>query len=134
MNGKLTKIIDSEFDSLVILPRKPIVVIFTAEWSGPSKMAKPILESATEKYADRATFYELNIDDNPEMAQKYGVSNVPTVLVFAYGQPISRRVGKISRDQINELVERIINSGEMYKTAMAFGRKLSSRFGGRFRV
>ncbi len=134
MNGKLLKIKDSEFDSIVIIPRKPTVVIFTAEWSGPSRMAKPILEAATEKYANRATFYEMNIDDNPEMAQKYGVSNVPTVLVFAYGQLINRYVGKVNRDRINELVEKIINSGEMYKTAMAFGRKLSSRFGGRFGV
>lgn len=134
MSGKLTKIMDSEFDSLVIIPRKPTVVMFTAEWSGPSKMGKPIIEAAAEKYGNRATFFELDIDDNQEIAQKYGVFNVPTVLVFAYGQLISSRVGKINRDQINELVEKIISSGEMYKTAMAFGRKLSNRFGGRFGV
>ena len=108
MSEKITKISDNDFDSIVIIPKKPAVVLFSAEWCGPCRMAKPILETAAEKYNQRASFYELNIDDNQTTSMKYGVRSLPTIITFASGEICGQKVGGVNRDKLNEMVEKII--------------------------
>jgi thioredoxin 1 len=134
MSGKITKISDSEFDSLVLVPKKPAVVFFSAKWCGASRMAKPILETAAEKYNQRASFYEVNIDDNYETAMKYNVNSLPTIMTFAFGEIGGRSVGGINRDKLNGMIEKIIVSGELYRNLMAYSKKFAVGVGRRFGV
>jgi thioredoxin 1 len=132
MSKQITKISDGEFNSLIILPKKPTVVLFTSSWSGASKTVKPIFETAAEKYTGKATFYEMDIDDNTIIPQTLRVQNVPAILTFAYGQVCGFHVGVINRDKLNESIEKITVQGEALKNMLAFSKKLSAKFG--FRV
>lgn len=132
MSENITKLSDNNFDSLVIIPKKPVVVFFSAEWCGPCRMAKPALEAAAEKYAQKASFYELNVDDNYATAMKYSVNALPVIITFSFGEICGQAVGGINRDKLNQMIEKMVASGEMYKSAMAFSKKLVARYGSRF--
>ena len=105
MSEKVTKISDSDFDALVINPKRTAAVLFTAEWCGPCRMAKPIMATAAEKYSQRASFFEVNIDDNQTTAMKYDVRSLPTIITFTSGELYARQVGGITRDKINGMIE-----------------------------
>ncbi|HVE59287.1 MAG TPA: thioredoxin domain-containing protein [Pyrinomonadaceae bacterium] len=134
MSDKITKITDSNFDSLVIIPKKPAVVCFSASWSGPSRMIRPTLENAADKYRGKVTFYELDVDENPIIQMAYGVRSVPTILLFAGGQLVDRYIGTITRDKLEEKLEKIAASGELYKNMVAFSKKFAVGLGKRFGV
>jgi thioredoxin 1 len=134
MSDKITKVTDSDFDSLVIIPKKPTVVCFSAYWCGPSRMVRPTLEAAAEKYSGKVTFYELDIDENPIIQMAYGVRSIPAILLFAGGQLVDSYVGAITRDKLEEKLEKVTASGELYKNMMAFSKKFAARVGGRFGV
>jgi thioredoxin 1 len=129
MSDKITKITDSNFDSLVIIPKKPTVVCFSANWCGPSRMVRPTLETAADKYAAKVTFYELDVDENPKIQIAYGVHSLPTILFFAGGQLIDRYAGAITRDKLEEKLQKISVSGEAFKNMVAYSKKLAARFG-----
>lgn len=134
MSDKITKITDSNFDSLVIIPKKPAVVFFSANWSGPSRMVRPTLESAAEKYSGKAAFYELDVDENPIIQMAYGVRSLPTILFFANGQLVDSYIGAISRDKLDEKLSKITASGEAFKNMVAFSKKFAAHIGARFGV
>lgn len=71
---------------------KPVFVDFYAEWCGPCKMAAPIIEDLSEVYKDKAILAKVDVDDNRELAQKYQVLSIPTVVVFKNGQPVGEPV------------------------------------------
>lgn len=71
---------------------KPVFVDFYAEWCGPCKMAAPIIEELSEEYKDKAVIAKLDVDDSRELAQKYQVLSIPTVIVFKGGQPVGEPV------------------------------------------
>jgi thioredoxin-like negative regulator of GroEL len=73
-------------------------------------MAKPIMETAAEKYSQRATFYELNIDDNQTSSMKYVINSLPTIITFATGKTFGRQVGGVNRDKLDGMVEKIIGN------------------------
>jgi thioredoxin 1 len=134
MSDKITKITDSDFDSLVVIPKKPAVVFFAANWSGPSRMMRPTLETAADKYTAKVTVYEMDVDENSIIPMAYGVRSIPTILLFAAGQLVDCHVGGITRDKLEEKIEKIAASGELYKNMMAFSKKFAARIGGRFGV
>ncbi|MDQ3007994.1 MAG: thioredoxin [bacterium] len=72
---------------------KPVFVDFYAEWCGPCKIAEPIVEKLAVEYADKVLIAKLDIDENREIAQKYGVMSIPTVIMFKKGQPVDQMVG-----------------------------------------
>lgn len=129
MSEKITKISDSNFDSLVIIPKKPAVVLFSANWSGPSRIVRPTIESAAEKHSAKVAFYELDVDENPTIQMAYGVRSVPTILLFAGGQLVDSYIGAISRDKLEEKLQKISASGEAFKNLFAYSKKLAARFG-----
>ncbi len=134
MSNKITKITDSNFDSLVIIPKKPTVVSFSANWSGPSRIVRPTLEAAAEKYNGKVTFYELDVDESPIIQMAYGVRSVPSILLFANGQLVDSYIGAITRDKLEEKLEKIAASGEAFKNMMAFSKKFAVGLGKRFGV
>lgn len=92
-----------EFDELVSASSGTCLVDFWAPWCGPCQALAPILLSA-EKKASGIGFYQVNVDDTPELAQVFHVSSIPTLIVFRYGKEIQRALGVLSEAQILALL------------------------------
>jgi thioredoxin 1 len=84
---------DMTFKSDVIDSPVPVLVDFWAPWCGPCRIAGPIIDRVAEKAGDKARVYKLNVDENPQAASQYGISGIPTVMVFRNGQTDKTLVG-----------------------------------------
>lgn len=82
-----------------------VVVDFFATWCGPCKMLSPVFSSIGEEVKDKAQFFKVDIDQSMELAQKFKVSTVPTVIVFKNGEEMDRLVGFIPKASLKEKVE-----------------------------
>ena len=88
----------------LIAGSRPVVVDFFAEWCGPCKMMKPILEEFKQAVGDKAVVVKVDVDRNPGAAQVYQVRGVPTLAIFKNGNMVWRRAGVISAAQLREAV------------------------------
>ena len=99
------EITDKSFEDVVLKSDKPVMVDFWAAWCGPCRMVGPIIEELSNDFEGRAVVGKLDVDANQEFAAKYGVRNIPTVLLFKDGELVSRQVGvapkKTYEDAIN---------------------------------
>ena len=84
---------DATFDTEVLKSEKPVVVDYWAEWCGPCKMVAPVLEEIAAENADKIDVVKLNIDENPEVAQRYGILQIPTLNVFSGGEVVKQIIG-----------------------------------------
>ena len=90
--GKAIEITDSNFEE-VISGDKPVLVDFWAEWCAPCRMVGPIVEELAEDYEGKAVVGKLDVDNNPNVAAKFGIRSIPTLLVFKGGQVVDKQVG-----------------------------------------
>jgi thioredoxin 1 len=94
---------DNEFDSAVgAADGMPVLVDFWAEWCGPCKQLSPILDELAKEMAGALTVAKVNIDENPESPQKYGVRGIPTLILFKGGKPVATKVGSLPKSQLVE--------------------------------
>ena len=96
---------DLNFDDKVLKSNKLVLVDFWAEWCGPCRMVGPIMDELSKDFEGKAIVGKIDVDANQEYAAKYGVRNIPTVLLFKNGELVSRQVGvapkKTYEDAIN---------------------------------
>ena len=101
----IIEIDDKNFDAEVLQAGEPVLVDFWAPWCGPCRMIAPMIEELAEENAGSAKVGKLNIDDNPNTAQTYSVSSIPTLMVFKGGEIVGRLVGGQQKHKIQALLD-----------------------------
>jgi thioredoxin 1 len=100
MSDKITELDSSNFDSTVSGGSTPVVVDFWAPWCGPCKAIAPILEELAEELGDAVKICKVNVDNNSEIASKYEIRAIPTILIFKDGEVADTVVGLTSKDDL----------------------------------
>ena len=93
----------SNFDSIVKGSSKPVLVDFWASWCGPCRMIAPVLEEVAAERAD-ILVCKVNVDEEQELAISYGISSIPTLLVFQNGQVVNKSIGAVPKAKILEML------------------------------
>ena len=99
---------ESNFEEKVIKSDVPVVVDLWAEWCGPCKMLAPIMEEMSTEYEGKALITKVDVDNNPGIAAKYGVRNIPTVLFFKGGEVVDKQVGAVPKDKLTEKLDSLL--------------------------
>lgn len=99
------KITDADFEN-VINGGKPVFVDFWAPWCGPCRLIGPIVEELAPSYEGRAVITKMNVDENPIVAQKFGVTSIPTLMMFKDGKLVDRMVGAAPKPQLQKFIDK----------------------------
>ena len=100
MSEAISQLTDSNFGDEVISSEKPVLVDFWAVWCGPCKMVEPELDKLAEEKSGELKIGRLNVDDNRDIAIKYGITAIPTLLLFKKGQVVKELIGAMPKDKI----------------------------------
>ena len=104
----MAKIATSATFTELISGNKPIVVDFWATWCGPCRALSPIVDEVAEEYDGKAVVVKCNVDDCEDIAVKYGIRNIPTLLFFKNGEIVERTVGVVPKEKITGLIDGLI--------------------------
>ncbi|HYD91673.1 MAG TPA: thioredoxin [Flavobacterium sp.] len=101
-------ITDATFEEVVLKSDKPVLVDFWAAWCGPCRMVGPIIDEISSEYEGKAVVGKVDVDANQEFAAKYGVRNIPTVLVFQNGEVVGRQVGVAPKQTYTNAIDALL--------------------------
>jgi len=101
-------ITDSNFDEEIKNSQLPILIDFWAEWCGPCKQIGPILEEISKVKKDKLKIFKLNVDENPQTPQKFGVRGIPTMMLFKNGNLVDTKVGSLPKNMLESWLDTIL--------------------------
>ena len=99
---------DANFEENVLNSDKPALVDFWAVWCGPCRMVGPVVEEIANDYEGKAIVGKVDVDNNPEIAQKYGIRNIPTILFIKNGEIVDKQVGAVQKATLAEKLDAIL--------------------------
>lgn len=108
MSEHVLKLTDSSFDAEVSKSSIPVLVDFWAEWCGPCRMMSPILDEVAPAYKGKLKIGKINVDENQDAPSKFGVMNIPTMILFKSGKEVERIVGAMSKAELQKKLDRVL--------------------------
>jgi thioredoxin 1 len=105
MSENIVHTSDGTFDADVLQNDKAVLLDFWAEWCGPCKMIAPLLEEVAVSHAEKLAVVKLNVDENPNVAQKFGIRSIPTLILFKDGEVQAQKMGAMPKSQLDEFLD-----------------------------
>jgi thioredoxin 1 len=105
MSEHIQYITDANFDEKVLKSSLPVLVDYWAEWCGPCRMIAPILDEIAQEYTGRLSIAKLNVDENQQTPQKFGIRGIPTLMLFKNGNVEATKVGALSKSQLAAFID-----------------------------
>jgi thioredoxin 1 len=105
MSEHIHYVTDATFESEVTQSALPVLMDYWAEWCGPCRMIAPILDEIAKEYAGRLVVAKLNVDENQQTPQKFGVRGIPTLMLFKNGNIEATKVGALSKSQLTAFID-----------------------------
>ncbi len=105
MSEHIHYVTDATFETDVTQSTLPVLIDYWAEWCGPCRMIAPILDEVAKEYAGRLTVAKLNVDENQQTPQKFGVRGIPTLMLFKNGNIEATKVGALSKSQLTAFID-----------------------------
>lgn len=105
MSEHVKNITEANFEQEILNSNKPALVDFWAEWCGPCRTLAPIFAEVAASHNQKIVFGKVNIDENPQLAAKYGVMSIPTLILFKNGEVEAVKMGLMSKSQLTAFLE-----------------------------
>ncbi|MGA9854598.1 MAG: thioredoxin TrxA [Gammaproteobacteria bacterium] len=105
MNDQIVSTTDANFETDVLKSSLPVLVDYWAEWCGPCKMISPILDEIASSYQGKLRIAKVNVDENAQLTQKYGIRSIPTLMLFKDGNVQAQKIGALSKSQLAAFIE-----------------------------
>jgi thioredoxin 1 len=96
---------DKDFDEKVLKSEKPVMVDFWAPWCMPCRMVGPIIEELSNTFGEKASFAKVNVDESPQVAARFGIRSIPTIMIFKSGECVETMVGACPKEYFQSKVE-----------------------------
>jgi thioredoxin 1 len=106
MTARVENLTLENFENLVVDSNQPVLVDFYADWCAPCRVIGPVVDEFADDHVDRVGVYKVDVDSSPELAARFGVRSIPTLVLFRNGTPVETLVGVVTKGQLNSLVEK----------------------------